>query len=116
MQTARLGNERGGQNFWLEVLNQAANFVVVADEEEFQHTCVLAKQQAQFQSGAAFKDVLSQLSDGDSGMCVGTAKAIGNDLKCRLDAGKIRIAQVFERGPEARAEQDRGFRHVSICL
>ena len=45
---------------------------------------------------------------------MGTAKTIGNDLKRRFHAGEIHIAQIFERGTEARAEQDGGFRHASI--
>ena len=97
-----------------KVLNNAANFVVVANEEKFQCVRVPAEQQAQFQSGPAFKNVFSQPPDGDSGMRVGPAKTTGNGLKRCFDAGKIRLAQFFERRAKARAEQDDGFRHASI--
>ena len=114
MHTAHLGNERGGQNFWLEVLNNAANFVVIAEKEEFQRTRVLAKQQAQLQSGPAFKNIFSQSSDGHSGVRVGTAKTFGNELRRRFHAGEIRITQICERLTKARAEQNDGSRHASI--
>ena len=78
MQTLKSGNERGGAS---NVLNQTTDLVVIADEEKFQHVIVLTKQEAQLQSGAAFKIIFSQSPDGDSTVCVGPAETIGNDLE-----------------------------------
>jgi hypothetical protein len=95
-------------------LDQTSNLIVIADEEKFQNVRILAKQQAQLQSGPAFEDVLSQLPDGNSGVRVGIAETIRNNLKSSFNAGKIRIAQVFERLAEARAEQNSRLRHASV--
>lgn len=87
----------------LQILNHAANVVVVVGEEKFQRVSILPEQQAHFQSGAALENVFPQPPDGNPAVRVRMAEAAGNRLKRGLDAGEIRIAQMLERGVKARA-------------
>ena len=76
---------------------------MVAGKEKFQGVYILPEQQAHFQPGAALKNIFPQPPDGNPAVRVRMAEAIGNRLKRSLDAGKIRIVQMLERGVKARA-------------
>jgi hypothetical protein len=73
-----------------------------------------AEQEANSQTRAAFKNVLPQPSDGDSGMEVRLAKAFGQDSQCLFRPFQVLRGKVLERGQKARAEQDGGLSHVSV--
>jgi hypothetical protein len=96
----------------LQILNDPADFIVIAGEEEFQSLTVLAEKQAQAQTGPALKDVLAQPADGNSRMGVGTPETIRNHIQRGLDPRKIRVVQVFQRGAETGRKQDGGFSHA----
>ena len=74
-----------------------ANVIVITGKEKFQGISVLPEEQTQFQPGAALENIFSQPPDGNPAVRVRMAKAAGNCLKCGLDAGEIRIAQMLER-------------------
>jgi hypothetical protein len=86
-----------------KVLDEAADFVVVADEEKFQRAGVFAEEQAGFQAGATFKNIFSQPPDGDAGVRVRMAEAVGDGLERGFNAGEIRVAQIFQQREESRA-------------
>jgi hypothetical protein len=86
------------------VVNEASHLVVAAHEENFQSLRVGAEQEAKFQPSPAFKDILPQAPDGDSGMEVRLAEAIWQDSQRLFCPGHIRVAQVLERGEKARVE------------
>jgi hypothetical protein len=95
-----------------KVLNDAAHFIVVADKEKFQGSCVVPKQQAHLQPGAALENIFPQPPDGNATVSVRMAETIGNCLKRRFNAREIRLAQTFERGLKARGQDNGGFSHV----
>jgi hypothetical protein len=88
---------------------------MTADEEEFQGLPAGAEKEANFESRAAFKYILSQPADGNARVKVWPAKTFGQYLQGRFHPRHFRVAQMLERGKKARAEQDGGFSHVSVC-
>ena len=93
--------------------NEAPHLVVVSNKENFQRPRFGVEQQAELQACPAFKYILSQPPDGDSGMEMRLAETIGQDSQSLFHAGHIRVAQIFKRGEETRTEQDGGFSHAS---
>jgi hypothetical protein len=93
-------------------LNQPADFVVVADEKELQIRPVLPEEQAQLQSRAAFKNVLSQAADRYARMCMGTSETIGNRRQRGFHARDIRVTQASERGAKPGGKKDGGLTHA----
>ena len=98
----------------LELMNNAADFGVIARKEEFQRVCILAEQEAQLQPDPTFKNVLFQPSDRNPGVNVRLAETFGNGLKRRFNTSQVRVAQISERRTETRAEQNDEFRHASV--
>ena len=94
--------------------DEAPYLVMTAYEENFQSLGVGTEQESNFQTRPAFKDIFPQPPNGDSGMKVRLAEAVGQDSQRLLHPGHIRVAQVLERGEKARAEQNGGFSHVSV--
>jgi len=97
-----------------KVAHDPPHLFVVTHEENLQSLRMGAEQEADLQARAAFKNVLSQPPDGDSGMEVRLAEAVGQDSQSLLHTDYIRQAQVLDRGQKAWAEQDGGFSHVSV--
>ena len=92
-----------------EPANEPPHFVMIAHEENFQRLRIDAKQEAYLQPSPAFKYILPQPADRDSGMQARLAKALGQDSQCLFRPCHIRVAQVLKRGAKAGAEQDGKF-------
>jgi len=94
-----------------KVANDTPDLIVVA-HKKMSRACALARnRQPHFQPRPALKDIVPQSPDGDAGMCVRLAETVGKDPQRLLHARHIRVAEVLERGEEARTEQDGGFSH-----
>ena len=84
-------------------MDDTTDFIVVADEEEFQRARVFAKEQPHFQSSATFKYIFPQPPDGNAAVSVRTAKAIRDDPQRGFHAVNVGVAQMIQRGVKAPA-------------
>ncbi len=94
-----------------KVTDNTAHLAVVAHKEDIQGQRASAEQQPDFQSRPAFKDIVSQPPDGDSGMKVWLPKTVGKHTQRLLHLRHVRLAQIVEGGEETRTEDDGGSSH-----
>ncbi len=85
---------------------------MIAHEENIQSLRVGTEEDAQLQTRPAFKYILPQPADRDSGMQVRPAKAVGKNSQGLFHPVRVRLAQFSERGKKARAVQDGGPRRA----
>ncbi len=100
-----------------ELADEATHFVMIAYEEDLQRLGAGTEEYPNFQPRPAFKDILPQPADRDSRVKMRLAKAVRKDSQCLFRPVDIRVAQLFEGGEKARADQDDGFRrHKEINM